>query len=50
MEEIEVREPVGAKKREARITELARKIMSAKKGGSGKQTAVPKREKSKKKT
>jgi hypothetical protein len=50
MEETEIREPFVAKKGGSRITEVAKKIMSAKKGGSGKQTAAPKREKSKKKT
>jgi hypothetical protein len=50
IEEIEVREPFIAKKKGSRITEMAEKIMLAKKGGSGKKAAAPKRERSKKKT
>jgi len=45
MEETEVREPFGAKKGGARITEMAKKIMSAKKGGSGKKSDAPRAKK-----
>jgi hypothetical protein len=50
MEEIEVREPVSAKKRGSRITEVVEKIMSAKKSGSEKKAGFSKKERAKKKT
>ncbi len=50
MEEIEVREPFVAKKGGSRISEVAKKIMSVKKGGSVKKADAPKKERSKKKT
>lgn len=50
MEEVEVRETNSAKKTGAGLTKPAIKIMSAKKGGSGKKTDAPKRDRSKKKT
>jgi Protein of unknown function (DUF2934) len=50
IEEIEVAEPSIAKKKRAGITEVPKKIMTARKGGLRKKAAVPERERSKRET